>query len=236
MGPRTLMSYYGGKGMLAHKYPKPRYKTIIEPFAGGAAYSLRYYNHDVILCDTNKNTCAVWDYIINTDANTDIIPDSVDPGYDISVLIDKSHHSGLSWLLRMACNLGTGGTDKKTKTVTHFAAKHWRRNTITKIKHWNERISHWTIINCSYDQMDNIDGAWFIDPPYQHQGMLYKNSIINYKHLSDWSLRRRGQVIVFEMEGAKWLPFDRHLDGTRFRVKHVSSRKKESYFTCTNLP
>lgn len=34
MNPRTAMSYYGGKGMIVNRYPKPIHKKIIEPFEG----------------------------------------------------------------------------------------------------------------------------------------------------------------------------------------------------------
>lgn len=51
MAYRTLMSYYGGKGKRIGVYPPPEYDTIVEPFAGAAAYSLRYHEKKVLIID-----------------------------------------------------------------------------------------------------------------------------------------------------------------------------------------
>lgn len=62
---RPFFTYYGGKFRVALKYPNPIYKTIIEPFAGAAGYSLRHYQHDVRLFDKDEIICGVWDYLIH---------------------------------------------------------------------------------------------------------------------------------------------------------------------------
>jgi hypothetical protein len=59
-----VMSYYGSKYILARHYPTPRHPLIIEPFAGGAAYSLHHPEREVHLYDLNEKVCGVWDYII----------------------------------------------------------------------------------------------------------------------------------------------------------------------------
>jgi len=38
---RPFWRYYGGKFRAAPRYPTPTHKTIVEPFAGAAGYSLR---------------------------------------------------------------------------------------------------------------------------------------------------------------------------------------------------
>ena len=35
-----MFYYYGRKKQIAKYYPEPKYDTIVEPFAGSAAYSL----------------------------------------------------------------------------------------------------------------------------------------------------------------------------------------------------
>ena len=37
----ALLNYYGGKHATSHRYPRPEYRTIIEPFAGSAVGKLR---------------------------------------------------------------------------------------------------------------------------------------------------------------------------------------------------
>ena len=56
----SVMPYYGSKSKITHLYSPPIYNLIIEPFAGGAAYSLRHYNHDVWLNDLHGPTVALW--------------------------------------------------------------------------------------------------------------------------------------------------------------------------------
>ena len=61
----------------------------------------------------------------------------------------------------------------------------------------------------SYEELVNVEGTWYIDPPYQKQGIYYKHSSkgINYDELSKWCLSRKGEIIVCENMGATWLDF-----------------------------
>lgn len=65
---RPFFPYFGGKFRLAPKYPKPRWSTIIEPFAGSAGYSVRYHTRNVILYDLNAEVYCTWDYLIRVSA------------------------------------------------------------------------------------------------------------------------------------------------------------------------
>ena len=44
-----MFYYYGRKQKIFGKYPKPQFDTIIEPFAGSAAYSMNYYKNNFVL-------------------------------------------------------------------------------------------------------------------------------------------------------------------------------------------
>lgn len=48
---RPFFTYGGGKWLLAKHYPKPRYKTLIESFAGSAGYAMHYSELQVRLYD-----------------------------------------------------------------------------------------------------------------------------------------------------------------------------------------
>ena len=41
---RAVLNYFGSKVSTAHKYPAPKHDLIIEPFAGGAGYSLCHWD------------------------------------------------------------------------------------------------------------------------------------------------------------------------------------------------
>jgi hypothetical protein len=62
-GLRPLFGFYGGKWRDADKnYPPPQYRTIVEPFAGSAGYSVRYAHLDVVLCDVDPAITAVCEF------------------------------------------------------------------------------------------------------------------------------------------------------------------------------
>jgi len=70
---RPFFSYYGSKWRAAPKYPAPVEDTIIEPFAGSAAYALLYYDRKVILNDLNPTIAALWRYLVNPKTTRDTI-------------------------------------------------------------------------------------------------------------------------------------------------------------------
>ncbi|MBK9392057.1 MAG: DNA adenine methylase, partial [Bacteroidetes bacterium] len=61
-----FFTFFGGKWRVARHYPKPFYKTIIEPFAGSAGFALHYPGHKVFLFDLDPIVCGVWSYLINS--------------------------------------------------------------------------------------------------------------------------------------------------------------------------
>ena len=62
-----LLKYFGSKFRSAKYYPPPQYTHIIEPFAGGAGYSLRYREHQVTLLDLDQELIDLWRYLIGAD-------------------------------------------------------------------------------------------------------------------------------------------------------------------------
>src|SRR5690606_2290087 len=65
------------------------------------------------------------------------------------------------------------------------------------------------IIRGSYEDLQNEEATWFIDPPYQFGGEHYIESTknIDFVKLAEWCKERNGQVIVCENTKATWLPF-----------------------------
>ena len=60
-----MFSYLGGKTKIVSLYQPPLYNKIIEPFAGSARYSLKYFENDVLLCDLSEYVFEVWTYLIS---------------------------------------------------------------------------------------------------------------------------------------------------------------------------
>lgn len=42
-----MFSYYGSKSKIVNYYPPPKENIIIEPFAGSARYSLKYFDNPI---------------------------------------------------------------------------------------------------------------------------------------------------------------------------------------------
>ena len=208
---RPFFGYYGGKWRDALKnYPQPRFNTIVEPFAGSAGYALRYPHLKVILCELDPILFGVWKYLIRVKPREILaIPDlALDGSVDDLHICEEA-----KWLVGFWLNRGVSRPRKRPSR--------WMRDKIRPGSFWGDRvrhtiasqvkaIRHWRVYYRSYENCPTTTAAtWFIDPPYQKAGRHYAHGAeaVNYGHLADWCRSRKGQVIVCENHGAKWLPF-----------------------------
>jgi 16S rRNA G966 N2-methylase RsmD len=95
-------------------------------------------------------------------------------------------------------------------------------------------IRHWKTKLGSYEDLENEEATWFIDPPYQFGGHEYKhsNKQIDFNKLGEWCKNRNGQIIVCENTKADWLPFKPMIDmqGARFKTTEaIWSNHKTNY-------
>lgn len=229
MPPRTLIPVYGGKSQLAAYYPSPKFPVIVEPFAGGANYSLRYASRTVVLIDSNPQLVAAWRWLIHTDVDTVLrsIPRRVSAGDRVS---DMSNGGpvGLREYLRAHCNLGTFGR-QNSDVVTHAALGRWHL-AYDRAEYWCPQIKHWTVHNGQYSDFGGFTATWFIDPPYNNAaGLRYQHQFRDYPGLSKWCLERRGQIIVCENSGADWLPF--RFFRKQHQGLHVRTKQDEVIWT-----
>jgi len=58
-----MWSYYGSKSKIVRLYPPPLYGKNIEPFAGMARYSLRYFDRDILLVDKDPTIVRLWHFL-----------------------------------------------------------------------------------------------------------------------------------------------------------------------------
>lgn len=208
-----FLSYYGAKWRAASKYPRPAHDLIVEPFAGGAGYALNYPERDVLLVEKDPRIASIWRYLINA-TRQDIL--------DLPLLPLDAHINDLpechpdgrelirSWL--------QGGSRNAKSTFSSMAKANLIKNPNTpsfwgaacrlRIANQVDRISHWKIIEGSYEDAPDLAAAWFIDPPYNNDaGKVYRYHSLDYGRLALWCRSRAGQVMVCENDGATWLPF-----------------------------
>ena len=203
-----MFSYYGSKSKLLGYYPKPKYGTIIEPFAGSAKYSLKYWRNNVILIEKYDVIYRVWKWLQRC---------SVDDILKLPILkqgdkLDSFKFDCDEAKLFMGF-LSAQGVAKPQNTASYRATTHrpkWIENSLKRVSKDIEKIRHWDIKLGDYKDVENIEATWFIDPPYKFGGGSYYvegNKNIDYSDLANWCLSRRGQVIVCENDKADWLDF-----------------------------
>ncbi len=197
-----MFSYYGSKSKIVDCYPKPKFDKIIEPFAGSARYSLKWFDRDVLLVDKYEVIVSTWKWLQGCSPN-DIkrlpvmkLGESLD-----DFKLSKEEKVFMGFVVQQ-------GTTGLRKTVSSYAVDGIKSN-LESISSQLFKIKHWEIRNDSYENIENESATWFIDPPYQFGGHEYKcsNKNIDFKHLSNWSIGRSGQVIVCENTKADWMEF-----------------------------
>lgn len=211
-----MFYYYGGKRRLAKFYPAPEYSTIIEPFAGSAAYSITHlippkgvaasFVERVILVEKDPRVCEIWDRLLK-----------MDPAKVRELPIPKAGARIDDFLLMTSACSNRIARQKEMVVTTRMPVvlKRMFKQIATVLPHVKGRVE---IIEGDYTAAPDVQGTWFIDPPYhvgsraQQRGMGYaeecNSASLDYEALAVWCRSRCGQKIVCEQHGAEWLPFE----------------------------
>lgn len=203
-----MWSYYGSKTNIVKYYPMPKHDLIIEPFAGAAKYSLKYFDRDVLLVDKYEVIIKIWKWLQKcSPADILALPRHLKPN---QALTDFNFDCEEAAML-MGFLIGFGMerpriTASKKRMVERPNLINY---SLIRISKELFKIKHWRFECADYTTIPNQTASWFIDPPYQTGGHSYphNNSKINFLELANWSMERVGQVIVCESSTAKWLDF-----------------------------
>ena len=216
-----MFYYYGRKERIFSLYPEPKHNTIIEPFAGSAAYSMNYSDRNVILIEKDVRIANLWKYLVGVHSEEILSLPLVEKGESLNS--DKFSHLNDNQKSIIGLFLNPGSAQPK-KSPGSFCA--WTEKNRLKLSNDVMKVKHWEIINGDYKDIENIEATWFIDPPYQgNGGKYYKhgNKNFDYDSLRNWSLERHGQVIVCENSEANWMDFKPlvELKGQRHKTNEV---------------
>lgn len=244
-----MFKYFGSKCRSSKHYPAPLYPTICEPFAGGAGYSRRYTDRDVVLFDLDDEIIRLWRWLIVADpAEIRALPhESLYVGQDIRTLGLRPEAADLvrRWQRTGHCSCWTvskfNHIDRDGALLTGPVPNGtvgrnsgmWHPNTREYLARAVETIRHWHAYCMSYQDIPvhlAHPMTWFVDPPYQQvRGTSYKHSKVDYDHLAHWCQHLPGQVIVCEQEGADWLPFTKvcEISGIRGKMRGVPGAKSQ---------
>ncbi len=218
-----LFKWFGSKWLSSKTLPAPLYDTIVEPFAGGAGYSLRHATRRVVLYETDLHLVRLWGWLIAeaTEASIREIPLAIPEGTDIRTMGLSEGQSLLLKTWQRTNNVGD------CWTVSPWGNKpgQWTANTRSRVASEFAAVKHWKI---HYDGTAAFSehpaaSTWLIDPPYQYN-YQYRSRPLDYKKLAKMILSQHGQMIVCEAVCSKtgavpdWLPFS-------FWASRVTSRR-----------
>jgi hypothetical protein len=202
-----MWGYYGSKSKIINNYPEPKFQKIIEPFAGTAQYSLKYWDNDILLIEKYDVIVKIWKWLQQCSKNDILSLPRLKCGENVDNFNWDCDEA--KWLVGFIIT-GAPAQPKKTaskwKTVIRPNTQDYKLNMISENLY---KIKHWNIILGDYKDIENQHATWFIDPPYQFGGQYYKfgNKNINYNELSLWCKERYGEIIVCENSKADWLDF-----------------------------
>lgn len=197
-----MFSYYGSKSKIVNYYPPPKYGKIIEPFAGSARYSLKYYDREITLIDKYEVVIKIWKWLQQCSKQDILSLPKFETGIDL-----RQCNLSEEELLFLGMCAGIASTQPRFKISPFAGEQNGRKNRFKRIADNLYKIKHWTISLGSYEEIPNIEATWFIDPPYQFGGHAYVENKIDFEYLRIWVKERIGQTIVCENTKANWLPF-----------------------------
>lgn len=225
---KPFFSFFGSKWRLVSYYPKPKYDTIIEPFAGSAGYSLHYPEKKVILNDRDEKVAELWRYLIHVKESEILSLPSYVEHVDELFHFPKETQNLIAFWINKGCGHPRKSATRWAKEVDINGGMFWSKKCKQRIASQLQYIRHWKIYCGSYkdlyDHIGHPTATWFVDSPYAHdisKEYTYRN--INYTHLAEWCTYRNGEVIVCERESADWLPFKHLKDQQGIHQKHTSS-------------
>ena len=221
-----MFYYYGRKKRIVKYYPKPLHDTIIEAFAGSAAYAMEYFEKNVTLYEINNKIYSVWKYLQEASPKDILELPILQKGQclnndEFNFLTDPE-----KWIIGLFLNPGSSVPKKSPGNFCDWDEKH--RKLLSEELY---KIKHWTIKNESYETAPNDEATWFVDPPYSpnldnYGGKYYPDNKINYCNLELWCRERKGQIIVCENVNANWLTFEPLVD-----LKGQKHKRKEGIWT-----
>jgi len=209
-----MWSYYGSKSKIVNHYPPPKFDKIIEPFAGSARYSLKYFENDIFINDKYEVIYGIWKYLQQCSPG-DII--SL-PKLKVGDKIIREEYDCIeqAWLMSFIIKSGTCWPELIVSKYGASAIEHRKRDIANNLY----KIKHWKVTNYDYLEIKNTKATWFIDPPYQFGGHKYKYNKIDFNKLATWSKSREGHVIVCENTKADWMEFKpmKEMMGAKFKT------------------
>ena len=224
-----LFKWFGSKWQNSRYYPSPHASKIIEPFAGGAGYSLRFAHCDVKLAETDPHISELWAWLIKdaTDESVLEIPTDIPVGLDIRMIPMSKGQQLLLKNWQRTNNVG----DCWTISPWGNMPGQWTENTRRRVSTDVRCVKHWELHPDGFELLesplrDDSEITWFIDPVYMFNYKYRMKTEFDYERLSNAVCKLKGQAIVCEAVCPKTNAVPSYLPFTFFR-NSVTSRRTE---------
>jgi site-specific DNA-adenine methylase len=224
IGEGAICKYFGSKLTSSQHYPAPTdEETIVEPFAGGAGYSIRHWQRSdgsprpVLLIEKNPRMAALWQWLIQADPGEVLrLPVDLPVGSDIRDALGQTPQAELvaRWQRVGAFRQNAGGyvvsagkrgKDGKPKPADVDGL--WCTRTRERVAAGLHRFRTWRCLCAGYDALELAPGDGpalvYVDPPYQHfspRNYPGAHEPLDFKALGAWCQRqaRHARVVVCE--------------------------------------
>lgn len=223
--------------------PPPEYDTIVEPFAGSAAYSVVHgAGKRVILYDLDPQVVAIWKYLIRVSPEEILdLPGSELGSQDIRTL--DIHPTARLLIQRWLTPQGSNSNWRMPPSCLDVRDRHpgsyWSTQVRDRLAREVTLIRNWEVHEASWVTAPlDLEATWVFDPPYQHnkEDKYAKIEVLDYEVLASTVQSVKGQVYVHEQEGANWLPFEPFVLAPTGHYTVKDGRTKRQEVLWTNKP
>jgi hypothetical protein len=134
----------------------PQYDTIVEPFAGAAGYSLRYYQRRVLLIEKYPVIAEIWRYLIGARAPEILRIPLVEAVDDLPSWVPKGGRDLVGFAMNAAttqpCRTLSSGRKKMREAGRVFEG--WSEQMRARVASQVEQIKHWKVFELGYEDSE----------------------------------------------------------------------------------
>lgn len=203
---RPFFYFYGSKWKAAPLYPAPRFRRVVETFAGSAGYAGLHHDRDVVLVERDPIIAGLWRWLIKaTEAEVLALPLEIPTTVrDLGLAPGPSALIGFWITAASAAPCQTPNSRMRSGRRPH---SFWGETIRARIADQVSAIRHWTVIEGDFADAPREPATYFVDPPYAEAGKHYRVKFDDFERLAAMCRMWPGQVIACENDGATWLPF-----------------------------